>query len=115
MNRPRVVDVDAAVRERRRERAFRPAWIAGAATLLLVVCVQPLRDTDVWWPLALGRYITVHGIPSHEPFSFLPAAYPWVGQQWLYEVVLAGLIGAGGAALASAVMGVVAVIAIVLA
>jgi len=115
VRRPHVIPVDAAAREHRDARLARSGWIAGAAVLLLLVCVQPLRDTDVWWHLALGRYITVHGIPAHEPFSFLPAAYPWVGQQWLYEVVLAGLIGAGGPALASVVMGTAAVLAIVIA
>src|SRR5207244_4512770 len=112
---PRLVQVASAARERRRASAVRSTGMVAAAMLLLVMCVQPLRDTDVWWHLALGRYITEHGIPAHEPFSFLPAAYPWVGQQWLYEVVLAGLIGAGGAALASAVMGIVAVAAVVIA
>ena len=69
----------------------------------------------MWWHLALGRLITTSGIPAHEPFSFLPAAHAWVGQQWLYEVTLAGLVGAGGAGLASLVMGLAAVAAVVLA
>jgi hypothetical protein len=115
MRRPQIVPVDEAAGERRTARLTRGAWITGAAVLLLVVTVQPLRDTDVWWHLALGRYIAVNGIPAHEPFSFLPAAFPWVGQQWLYEVMLAGLIGAGGNALASIAMGGVAVAAVVFA
>ena len=95
--------------------ASRIAWIGAAAIVVLVLTVQPFSDTDVWWHLALGRLITTSGIPAHEPFSFLPAAHAWVGQQWLYEVTLAGLVGAGGAALASLVMGLAAVAAVVLA
>ena len=115
MRGPSIVLVADAAGDRRAARHSRGAWITAAALLLLVLTVQPLRDTDVWWHLALGRYIAANGIPAQEPFSFLPAAYPWVGQQWLYEVVLTGLIGAGGAALASVVMGVAAVAALVVA
>ena len=93
----------------------RITWVVAAAALSLVITVQPFRDSDVWWHLAVGRYILAHGIPSVEPFSFLHAANPWVGQQWLYEVVLTRLVGLGGAGLASLVMGVVASAAFLLA
>jgi len=99
----------------RRVSASRIAWIAAAAIVVLVLTVQPFSNTDVWWHLALGRLITTSGIPAHEPFSFLPAAHAWVGQQWLYEVTLAGLVGAGGAGVASLVMGLAAVAAVVIA
>src|SRR5437016_3201619 len=95
-------------RERRREVVARLGWIIGAAVLLLVVTVQPFADANLWWHRALGRLITSHGIPAQEPFSFLPAAHPWVGQQWLLDVLLAGVTGAGGAGLASALLGVAA-------
>ncbi|HVC40583.1 MAG TPA: hypothetical protein VND54_01260 [Candidatus Saccharimonadales bacterium] len=107
--------VIASTERDRRATARRAAWIAAAAIVVLVLTVQPFSDSDVWWHLALGRLITTSGIPAHEPFSFLPAAHAWVGQQWLYEVTLAGLVGAGGAGLASLVMGLAAVAAVVLA
>jgi hypothetical protein len=107
--------VIAGPEQERRATARRIAWIAGAAIVVLVLTVQPFGDTDVWWHLALGRLITTSGIPAHEPFSFLPAVHAWVGQQWLYEVTLAGLVGTGGAGLASLVMGLAAVAAVVLA
>ncbi|MHB8718759.1 MAG: hypothetical protein ACYDAC_07700 [Candidatus Dormibacteria bacterium] len=83
----------------------RNAWVLVAAVAALVLTVQPFRDTDVWWHLAVGRLILAHGIPSTEPFSFLHAANPWVGQQWLYEVTIARLVSAGGPGLASLVLG----------
>jgi hypothetical protein len=107
--------VIAGAEQDRRATARRIAWIAAAAIVVLVLAVHPFSDTDVWWHLALGRLITTSGIPAHEPFSFLPAAHAWVGQQWLYEVTLAGLVGAGGAGLASLMMGLAAVAAVVLA
>ncbi|HSP65670.1 MAG TPA: hypothetical protein VLO10_05720, partial [Candidatus Deferrimicrobium sp.] len=93
----------------------RNAWLIGAAVLSLVFTVQPFRDSDVWWHLAIGHYIGAHGIPAVEPFSFLHAANPWVGQQWLYEVTLAHVVDAGGPGLASLLMGVVASAALLLA
>lgn len=115
MKRADLVVIADAERERRAAHAGRLAWIGAAAIVVLVLAVQPFRNTDVWWNLALGRLITTSGIPAHEPFSFLPAAHAWIGQQWLYQVTLAGLVGAGGAGLASLVMGLVAVAAVVIA
>ena len=114
MKRPDLLIIAGAA-EDRRATARRIAWIAAAAIVVLILTVQPFSNTDVWWHLALGRLITTNGIPAHEPFSFLPAAHAWVGIQWLYEVILAGLVGAGGDGLASLVMGLVAVAAVVLA
>jgi hypothetical protein len=115
MRRADLIVIADADRERRAANAGRLAWVGAAALVVLVLAVQPFRNTDVWWNLALGRLITTSGIPAHEPFSFLPAAHAWIGQQWLYQVTLAGLVGAGGAGLASLVMGIVAVAAVVLA
>jgi hypothetical protein len=81
--------------------------MVGAAVLSLVLTVQPFRDSDVWWHLAMGRYILAHGIPQAEQFSFLHAANPWVGQQWLYEIGLARAVALGGPGLVSLLMGLV--------
>jgi hypothetical protein len=93
----------------------RNGWVVGAAIGSLVLTVQPFRDSDVWWHLAMGHYIIAHGIPTVEPFSFLHAANPWVGQQWLYELGLARLVDLGGPGLASLVMGAVASSALLIA
>lgn len=91
------------------------AWPLAAAVVTLALTVQPLRDSDVWWHLAIGRRIIATGIPAREPLSFLPAAHPWVGQQWLYEVLLVRLESLGGPGLMSLVMGTVASLALYLA
>ena len=104
----------AAGPEPRNARGIRWAWILGAAAVTLAFTVQQLRDPDVWWHLALGNLIRAHGIPSHEPFTFLGAPNPWVGQQWGYEVLLS-LMMQVGAWLPMVVMGLVATAAFVVA
>lgn len=91
----------------RRAGRMRWAWLLGAAGISLAVTVQSLRDPDVWWHLAVGNLIRAHGIPSHEPFTFLGAPNPWVGQQWGYEVALSWTY-AIGAWLPMLLMGLVA-------
>jgi hypothetical protein len=91
---------------------MRWAWLLGAAGISLTLTVQALRDPDVWWHLAMGNLIRAHGIPAHEPFTFLGAPNPWVGQQWGYEVLLSWMFAAG-AWLPMLVMGLVATAALV--
>jgi len=90
------------------------AWLLGAAGISLALTVQTLRDPDVWWHLAVGNLIRAHGIPSHEPFTFLGAPNAWVGQQWGYEVALSWMFAAT-AWLPMLVMGLVATSALVVA
>jgi hypothetical protein len=105
---------DAPALESRDARGVRWAWILGAAAVSLAFTVQQLRDPDVWWHLAVGNLIRAHGIPSHEPFTFLGAPNPWVGQQWAYEVLLS-LMMQVGTWLAMLVMGLVGTAAFVVA
>jgi hypothetical protein len=100
--------------ESRDARGIRWAWILGTGAVLLAFTVQQLRDPDVWWHLALGNLIRAHGIPAHEPFTFLGAPNPWVGQQWGYEVLLSLMMQAG-TWLPMVVMGVVGAAAFVVA
>ncbi|MFN2582129.1 MAG: hypothetical protein ABR498_05250 [Candidatus Dormibacteria bacterium] len=111
----RVVPVDAAALARRHAHRARIVWVGAAALLSLVLTVQPFSDSSAWWHLAMGRLITAHGLPSQEPFSFLPAAHAWTGATWLFDVLLAGLVGAGGTGLASMVFGIAATSGLLLA
>jgi hypothetical protein len=45
----------------------------------------------VWWHLATGRYIVQrYTLPSLDPFSFTMAGKPWIGIDWLAEVLMYG-------------------------
>ena len=110
-----VVDVSSAVRARRMHAQARLLWVGAAGLLSLVITVLPFAETGSWAQLALGRVITAHGIPSTEPFSYLPAIQPWVAAGWLRGVLLAGLVGAGGATLASLALGIATSAGLVLA
>jgi hypothetical protein len=105
---------DGVTAETPSQRGMRWAWLLGAAGISLVFTVQQLRDPDVWWHLAAGNLIRAHGIPAQEPFSFLGAPNPWIGQQWGYEVALSWMYAAG-AFLPMVVMGLVATLALVVA
>jgi len=115
MNSVHVAASPARMRFAHLVHAQRAWWVAGAAVVILAITVQPLRDSDVWWHLALGRFTAAHGLPSHEPFSFLSATHPWVDQQWLYELLLYRMVSIGGAGFASLAMGAVAALAVVIA
>ncbi|CAN5349387.1 hypothetical protein BH11CYA1_BH11CYA1_13310 [soil metagenome] len=55
-----------------------------------------LREPDICFLLAMGRYITSHGqIPSIDPFSYTYSTFPngnaYVVYQWLCEVIFYGV------------------------
>jgi len=68
------------------------------AIVLAIVYVIPVvfalrfdgvNDTDVWWHLAVGDWITQHrAIPHTEPFSALTAGKPWEAYSWLFELIV---------------------------
>ena len=100
-----MVDVSTAVRARRGYVRARLLWVGAAGLLSLCITVVPFAETGSWAQLALGRVISTHGIPATEPFSYLAAIQPWVAAGWLRAILLAALVGAGGATLASLALG----------
>ncbi len=54
-------------------------------------------EADFWWHLKAGQLILDGHAPfTTDPFSFTMAGKPWMQHEWLGEVVLAWLHGAGG-------------------
>lgn len=82
-------------------------WLIGACIVALICTVHGITDPDFWWHLAIGRLIGQSGIPTTEPFAFAHSQFSWVGQQWLFEVMLAHLTAWGGAVADMVVMGLV--------
>lgn len=69
--------------------------------LILVVSlytmgVRKTIDPDLWWHLETGKYITQHGIPTSDPFSFTFLGKPWVTHEWLSELLMWWLYDWGG-------------------
>ena len=60
--------------------------------LLPILGDVPVRDPDVWWHLATGRWILAHhAVPHVDPFLAGWAEHPWVAYSWLFDVVVYGL------------------------
>ena len=52
----------------------------------------PVRDPDLWWHLAQGRWILEHGeVPWTDVFSYTAAGHPWIAYSWLAEVLFRGI------------------------
>jgi len=76
------------------------ATLIGAAVfcaLLAAAFAPPIQNGDIWWHLATGQYIVVHGsVPKHDIFSYTVAGRRWVTHEWLSELVFWGAYRAGG-------------------
>ena len=67
-----------------------------ACLILLNWLLQPvspfLLDPDIYWHIATGHRILSHGeVPVADPFSHTMLGQPWLAQEWLSEVLFAGV------------------------
>lgn len=65
-------------------------------TILFIVfalaAVVPLRNYDLFWHLATGRWIIEHrALPASDPFAVASDRGAWINDEWLFEVVLVPL------------------------
>jgi hypothetical protein len=66
-----------------------------------------LRDGDVYWHIAAGRWMFEHGVvPGVDPFSHTMRGEIWTAHEWLSEVILAAAHQWGGWTLVVAVTAV---------
>ncbi len=77
-------------------------WSLGLLVLLTlgIRYAEPVRDGDLWWQMAYGRYLIEHRtlVPDHSAFTWTPARTPTIYCAWLSEVFLYLLHAAGGLA-----------------
>lgn len=60
-----------------------------AASVFFALRFDQVSDTDIWWHLGLGRWMSDHGaIPRTEPFSSIGGGKPFEAYSWLFEVIL---------------------------
>ncbi len=70
--------------------------LAALAAVVTAWALRPIWNIDVWWHVALGRWILAHGLPSHDVLSAVPRPGPWTTFQGGYEVFVALLDRFGG-------------------
>ena len=63
--------------------------------LILGTAVRHTVDPDMWWHLRTGQWISDHGIPRHDIYSFTFPDNEWVTHEWLSEILMWGLYRIG--------------------
>ncbi len=67
---------------------------AAIYALLLLLGARLLNDPDVYWHIAVGRWIVEHrAVPHVDPFSATMAGAPWIAKEWLSQLLYAGAHG----------------------
>jgi len=68
------------------------AWSLGLVVLLTLAIryAEPVRDGDLWWQMAYGRYLIEHRtlVTDHTAFTWTPAESPTIYCAWLAEIFL---------------------------
>ena len=67
----------------------RTKLLIAALTVLVAgvaLCVDRNRSGDLYLQLFTGRFISAHGLVSHDPFPTIGQGRPWLNQQWLSEL-----------------------------
>jgi hypothetical protein len=73
------------------------ALVAGLLVFLAAAAWFPIRNPDIWFHLAAGRWMLEHGeVIRADPFSFTAAGAPWIAHEWGFEVAAAYLQRLGG-------------------
>ncbi len=75
-------------------------WLLGILVLVTlgIRYAEPVRDGDLWWQMAYGRYLIEYRtlVPDHTAFTWTPAESPTIYCAWLSEIFLYLLHAAGG-------------------
>lgn len=84
------------------------AWVACLLALPTLVALSPIDSGDAWWHLAVGhRVLDTGSLVRAEPFSHTARGAEFTPQEWLSQVVLAGVdraFGLGGVRVLTALL-----------
>ena len=87
---------------------FRNLVVSVALLAVFTMAVRISADTDTWWHLAAGRWMTEnHRLLTTDPFSLTRAGQAWTNPSWLAQLLLYGtyrLAGLPGLNLLTALM-----------
>lgn len=66
--------------------------------IVLNLSLSPILglETDIWWHLAGGQRLWLHGLELSDPYSFTAAGHPWVRIDWLFQALVYALFQWGG-------------------
>lgn len=65
------------------------AWVSLAVLLGTYICI-PVGDPDLWWHIAVGRWIIAHkSVPTIDYWNMFSDDTPWRAYSWSHEVVFA--------------------------
>lgn len=83
------------------DEAIRGDFMLRWAVVLLAFLLgcREISETVTLVRVRTGEYLAANGIlpPSTDVFSYTATEHPWVNSAWLFDLVVAGLYGAGGA------------------
>jgi hypothetical protein len=83
--------------------------VIGILLVLAVAAIGPVRNYDLFWHLATGRWIaTHHALPLTDPFAIASDRVPWINGEWLFQLAAYALVTAGGLTLLSFMKGILA-------
>jgi hypothetical protein len=71
----------------------------GVALLAVLIVAQAARgftDPDFWWHYKAGQYIAAHHSILRSDVFGVSSGQSWIAHEWLAEVLLFGLVQAGG-------------------
>ena len=67
------------------------------ALLFTFAAVAPVRNYDLFWHLATGRWMVEHrALPLVDPFAIASDKHAWINGEWLFEIVAYALHEAAG-------------------
>ena len=75
--------------------------VAVGLLVLMLVGTRTVSNTDFYTHLATSHGISESGLGGEDALSFTTAGKSWVKATWLYDKLMAGLYGMGGAGLAT--------------
>ncbi|MGB9886801.1 MAG: hypothetical protein ACPLRW_07385 [Moorellales bacterium] len=80
------------------DKAGAGAFFVAASVFAAVACSLWTADPDVFWHLAVGKWIAENGaVPRADVYSWSAAGRPWTAHQWLWELALWVAFRLGGA------------------
>lgn len=82
----------------RLDKVLSPILAATVLVTLVIRFAEPVRDGDLWWQMAYGRYLLQHKtlITDHTIFSWGPSVKDLIYCSWLSEIFLYLLYLIGG-------------------